>query len=97
MTSVLHNHQEWLMALFALRKFRIIDLDVKNKRVTFPQRDICVLCESTPISSWKIITDERNNRPKKNHQLCKVLKSSACHCDFSLTKSFETFLIILFY
>lgn len=41
-----HNHHDWLKCLFAEQKFeKKINLDPKNLRVAFLQRDIHILCE----------------------------------------------------
>ncbi len=45
--SAPHNHRD----LFAVRMFGKIDLDLKNKRVAFSQRDIHILCENTHAQS----------------------------------------------
>lgn len=47
-TSVSHNHQNWMVQLFAMQKFGRISLDLKNERVAFSQHDIHVLGENTP-------------------------------------------------
>ncbi len=46
-----HNHHEWLMHLFTVRKFRKINRDPKNKRVALSQRDFRILCENTHAQS----------------------------------------------
>lgn len=47
MTSIPHSHHDWVMRLFAVQKFEIIDLNPKSKRFPFLLLDFYIPYENT--------------------------------------------------
>ncbi len=73
------NHCDWLMPLFAVRKLEKINLNLKNNRDAFSQRDICISCENildqSAVSQVNII-EVQINRTIKVYQARKSLHNS---------------------
>lgn len=53
-----------------------INLDLKNKRVAFSQRDICILCENSPAPSAVPMFYHVNYLDKKKKKHFKMHKAS---------------------